>query len=245
MPAKKTLQDCHDLAAAKGGKCLSVEYTNARTKYTWQCSEGHLWEANYDNILQDHWCPECGGTKPKTLQDCYYLSELNNGKCLSLEYKNAHTKLLWECHLGHKWDAIYSDIQQGCWCPECGYLTAAKNSNNGGIIFHWKTGEELVWTASYERKVVDYLNKSMIEFLWQPKTFITPIKTNKGDKFSTYRPDLYLSDQDLWIEIKGYMRPVSKEKWNWFHEAYPNSELWNKNKLIELGILTKGNKYGK
>jgi len=31
------------------------------------------------------------------------------------------------------------------------------------------------------------------------------------------------------------------KKWLWFHKQHPNSELWDKEKLIELGIL-KGKK---
>ena len=29
----------------------------------------------------------------------------------------------------------------------------------------------------------------------------------------------------------------TKQKWEWFHKEYPNSELWNEKKLIEMRIL--------
>ena len=53
----------------------------------------------------------------------------------------------------------------------------------------------------------------------------------------TYRPDLYLADSNLWIEIKGYMREGSKIKWEWFHSICPNSELWNKKFLKSMKII--------
>ena len=53
----------------------------------------------------------------------------------------------------------------------------------------------------------------------------------------TYRPDLYLPDSDVWIEIKGYFRKDAKIKWDWFHKEHPNSELWNEEKLKEMKIL--------
>jgi hypothetical protein len=53
----------------------------------------------------------------------------------------------------------------------------------------------------------------------------------------TYRPDLYLTKERKWIEIKGYFYDDAEEKWNWFHETYPNSELWNEKKLKEMRIL--------
>jgi signal peptidase I len=109
-------------------------------------------------------------------------------------------------------------------------LKVAKSSNYIAIKYHWKTNEELVCQGSYEAKVVDCLNDNQIDFKWQPKTFTMP-------SGKTYRPDLYLIEEDRWVEIKGYMRKDAQEKWDWFVSQYPNSELWNKSKLEELGIL--------
>jgi hypothetical protein len=53
----------------------------------------------------------------------------------------------------------------------------------------------------------------------------------------TYRPDLYLIDQGVWIEIKGYFRKDAQEKWDWFKSQFPNAELWDKKKLKEMRIL--------
>lgn len=115
-------------------------------------------------------------------------------------------------------------------------MKALKSMNNSGIIPHWETGEELVWVASYERKFLEWANKCQKNYLWQPIAFETPFKTKTG-KISTYRPDVYLIDEDEWIEIKGRIAKDAESKWSWFHEKYPNSELWNGKKLKELGIL--------
>lgn len=234
---RNTLQDCYNLSSIKNGKCLSTEYVDANTKYLWECSKGHQWEAKYNDIYQGQWCLECGINKQRnTIQDCYNLASSRNGKCLSTEYVNSKSKLLWECEKGHQWEARYDNIDQGQWCPECRYLQQTKSSNNSGIIFHWKTNEELVWKASYERKTLEYLNLNKIEFLWQPKMFQTPILTSKGNQ-STYRPDAYLIKENLWVEVKGFMRKDAQEKWDWFRREYPNSDLWDKKRLKELGIL--------
>jgi len=39
------------------------------------------------------------------------------------------------------------------------------------------------------------------------------------------------------LKLSGYFRKDAKEKWNWFHKTYPNSELWDKEKLKEKRIL--------
>ena len=109
-------------------------------------------------------------------------------------------------------------------------LKAAKSSNNSYILKHWLSNENIVCVASYEKMVISYLNKNYIDYNWQPQVF-----TMLDGR--TYRPDLYLPDEDKWIEIKGYFRDDAEEKWEWFHKEYPNSELWDKKKLKEAGIL--------
>lgn len=117
-------------------------------------------------------------------------------------------------------------------------LKAIRNANLKHIRTHWKTGEELICQGSWEPLAVEYLNKNKIDFLWQPKAFVVPkeiVLTLKGNQ-TTYRPDFYLVDQDIWVEIKGYFREESKKKWDWFKSVYPTAELWDKKKLKELGF---------
>ncbi len=110
-------------------------------------------------------------------------------------------------------------------------LKTARARNKSTIKYHWDTGEELVCVASYETRTVDYLNSNKINFQWHPKTFT--LSTGRR-----YTPDLYLVDEDLWIEIKGYFLDLSFEKWTEFHnEIHPNSELWNTEKLKSMGII--------
>jgi hypothetical protein len=115
-------------------------------------------------------------------------------------------------------------------------IKQGKSNRKNTIRIHWKTGEELICQASWEPKVVDYLNANEIDFLWQPKVFDTPLLTLKGNA-STYRPDLFLVNENKWIEIKGWFRGNSKAKWDWFQSEYVNSELWDEKKLKCLGIL--------
>lgn len=65
-------------------------------------------------------CEKWVRMKRLTIQDCYNFANSKNGKCLSSTYKNAHTKLLWQCSFGHQWKAGFGHIKQGTWCPICG-----------------------------------------------------------------------------------------------------------------------------
>jgi hypothetical protein len=112
-------------------------------------------------------------------------------------------------------------------------LKTAKSLQNRYIRFHWKTGEELVCQGGWEANVVDYLNTNEIDFHWQPEVFKMP-------NGKTYRPDFYLPDQFVWVEIKGLMRPHSQLKWDWFKSEHPTAELWNEDVLLQKGIKIRG-----
>ena len=114
-----TLKDCQDLAESKGGKCVSTEYKNSRSKMKWQCSENHEWETTIHNIKNGHWCPHCAGNVKLTLKDCQDLAESKGGKCLSTEYKNSKTKMKWQCSENHEWEAKLDNIRYGKWCRHC------------------------------------------------------------------------------------------------------------------------------
>ena len=122
---KITIETCHQLAEERGGKCLSTEYKNNREKMLWECSEGHQWSSCLSHIKNSKsWCPQCaiiknGIAKRNGIEICQQVAEERGGKCLSSDYKDAHTSLLWECSKGHQWKACYSSVRKGHWCPEC------------------------------------------------------------------------------------------------------------------------------
>jgi hypothetical protein len=243
---------CISYAEVKGGKCLDSVYVNNQHKMKWKCKQGHTWDAIWATIKAGIWCPVCAGVARHNIDMCKEFAIIKNGKCLSSTYVNADSKLEWQCDKGHVWKTTWSTIKGDHWCPQCKTersrqtniarygvpspqqnaeiaLRTARSQNNTFIKRHWKTGEELVCQGSYEAKTVDYLNNNKIDYLWQPKTF----QLSK----STYRPDLYLVQEDRWIEIKGYMRPDAQEKWNEFKGIFPTAELWGYAKLKQLNVL--------
>lgn len=108
-------------------------------------------------------------------------------------------------------------------------LKVAKKSQYAKVLRHWKTQEEIVCVGSYEYAVVSFWNKNEIDYQWQ-----IPFKMPNG---KVYIIDAFLPKRNLYVEIKGYMRDHSKKKWEWFHNRYSNSELWNKPKLKEMKLI--------
>jgi len=121
------LNECKEIAIKKGGECLSEVYFGVFKKLKWKCGLcGTIWDARPHDINRGKWCPKCGYVKRGdsrrgSIQDIITIAELQGGKCLSKEYKNAYTKLEFECKKGHTWFAVPRHIVKGVWCPKCGF----------------------------------------------------------------------------------------------------------------------------
>ncbi|KKK53046.1 hypothetical protein LCGC14_3098700, partial [marine sediment metagenome] len=124
---KLTINDCIELAKSKGGQCLSDVYVGYKTKMLWKCNKDHHWYTTLDGIKNKNaWCPECSyigvGNRYRFdgIKIANQLAIEKHGKCLSTEYTNMHTKLLWECKKGHQWERSLSKIKhRSQWCPYC------------------------------------------------------------------------------------------------------------------------------
>ncbi|MCK5561674.1 MAG: zinc-ribbon domain-containing protein, partial [Thermoplasmata archaeon] len=114
----QTIEDMQNIAKSRGGKCLSKEYINTKTKLRWKCSEGHEWDATPNMIKNGTWCPICAG-KYQTIEDMQNIAQECGGKCLSTIYINSDTPLRWKCSEGHEWDAKYYNLRRKDWCPVC------------------------------------------------------------------------------------------------------------------------------
>jgi len=119
---KLTIEEMQDIAKLRGGKCLSKKYISNKTKLLWECEFGHQWLSECHSIKDSQtWCPKCAGKEKSTIDMMKKIAIKKNGKCLSNEYKNQKTNLLWECELGHKWSAMPYNVKNGSWCPKCAY----------------------------------------------------------------------------------------------------------------------------
>ncbi|MFC1483190.1 hypothetical protein ACFL56_02905 [Candidatus Margulisiibacteriota bacterium] len=120
---KLTIEEMHQIAKSKGGKCLSKEYINTYTKLKWQCEKSHKFEMIPSYVKQGSWCPECRqtnrGLKKLTIEEMHQLAKEKEGKCISTKYINNITKLKWQCAEGHQFEMTPKYVKNGGWCPEC------------------------------------------------------------------------------------------------------------------------------
>jgi NUMOD3 motif len=112
-----------------------------------------------------------------------------------------------------------------------------KDSNLYGRMYHSKgawveCSLGRIWVrSSWEAATVKYLDAKKYRWLYESKAF------ELAD--STYTPDFFLEDLDLYVEVKGYWRDDAKIKFDAFKARYPqiNIEVWDKPKLRKKGII--------
>jgi hypothetical protein len=119
---KFTIDDCKKFANSKDGFCLSEKYEYYYKNLKWKCSEGHVFFISWGRIRGGSWCRICSFNRFRLgIEKCRQIAKERGGECLSTEYVDCKTKMLWKCKYGHTWETIFDVIICGCWCPTCAY----------------------------------------------------------------------------------------------------------------------------
>jgi hypothetical protein len=116
------LQDVMKVAESKGGVCLSKTYVNNRTKLKFRCKNGHVFEANANNIKSGWWCKYCSGNFKHSIEFYQKLARKFDGELLSKKYHGIKHLMKWRCAQGHVFEKSGSSVNhQGSWCRVCRY----------------------------------------------------------------------------------------------------------------------------
>jgi hypothetical protein len=109
------------------------------------------------------------------------------------------------------------------WDPKCG--RCKKYSYLSPIA------GEVKLDGLWELKVAKYLDEHKINWKRNLKRFGY---VNSEGYISTYKPDFYIDDWKLYLEIKGYETKLDRIKWGQFKEPLL---IWRKEDLKRLNIL--------
>jgi hypothetical protein len=117
-----SLEPVAEAARRRGGSVLSLgaDYRNRQQLIEVVCAKGHRWFARGSELLKGSWCGKCAGIQRLSLEILQQFAAQKGGKCLAVEYQNAHQKAEWECGQSHRWIAEITNIlHNGRWCPKC------------------------------------------------------------------------------------------------------------------------------
>lgn len=75
---KLSIIDAQEVAILRNAKCISTEYNNNRTKLTWQCNMGHVFNMHLNAIRQrGNWCPYCSSWTSEEICRLYFEAIFN------------------------------------------------------------------------------------------------------------------------------------------------------------------------
>jgi hypothetical protein len=125
---KHTLSMIQDYANNKNGRLLSTTYVNSKEKLLWECENKHTWEACWNSVNHNSWCPACYFNRNNNINRLQDAASAKGGRLISLSYNKLTDKLLWECENKHTWKtSADSIIRRNSWCPKCSRYTNERN----------------------------------------------------------------------------------------------------------------------
>ncbi|MFM0323284.1 hypothetical protein [Caballeronia glebae] len=124
------LEELQATAAAKGGRCLSDRYEGRNARYSFECGQGHHWEAKGGDVAAGSWCLRCAqlalGRRAAEallhqdgLERLHEAARLHQGECLATVYTGSKDRYAFRCARGHEWTQAARHIWQGVWCKRC------------------------------------------------------------------------------------------------------------------------------
>ena len=122
---KQPLSVTHpELAKQAVGWDPSTVTRGSDRKRLWKCNLGHEWDATVSSRVGGAGCPVCVGRKILVgFNDLAFRNPTLAAQAFdwdpSTVTPNTHTKKLWQCPLGHKWEAAVSQRSSGTSCPIC------------------------------------------------------------------------------------------------------------------------------
>lgn len=145
----ENLSKLNGIAQIHGGACLSTEYLGANQKYSFRCAQGHEWSA-YPSVLKSgSWCKRCHfDSRLLGIEQAHEAAKARGGQCLSQNYVNSLSKLTWQCHRGHEWQAPLAAIRVGKWCKQCASMDRISNAKSKARIRYTDAGTRLFDTVT-------------------------------------------------------------------------------------------------
>lgn len=130
---------------ARGGRCLTDRYLGGHALHRFSCAASHEWETAASNVLAGSWCVTCHRHSHRhSLEDAQSAAQARGGRCLSAQYVNSRSYLIWECDRGHTWRAPLATIRNHCcWCAQCAHLARISSRTSKARVRYTDAGKHL------------------------------------------------------------------------------------------------------
>ena len=117
--ARKTISEIRKELSSHGFILLSNEYKNVNTKLLIKCPNSHITNVTWYSFAGNFVCPSCSKTRRKRIEFIKSSFKESGYTLISNSYKNANSKLEYECPKGHKGSITWGHFNNGQRCPVC------------------------------------------------------------------------------------------------------------------------------
>lgn len=109
-------------------KLISSEYVNTSTPLEVLClkCENHgISKVSWNNLRKGIGCFQCSRTKASDNNKRFSITKINellspnNITCISTEYKNTKSKLIFKCEIHGEWESKWETVKKKLNCPKC------------------------------------------------------------------------------------------------------------------------------
>lgn len=180
-----------EYAKNKGGSVILPDDRKVKTAtmLTWKCANtAHKpWISNFRNIAQKGgWCPYCAGkfSKEEYLEKAKEYAISKGWQCISKEYIDQSSQLIWSCHKHGSWSESYSSlVNKSGGCKKCReqltpeeYLEKSKQyaiSQGGKCLSttYKKQSKKLIWNCHEHGNWESSYGNIVINNRWCPTCF--------------------------------------------------------------------------
>ncbi|GGA32982.1 hypothetical protein [Psychrobacillus lasiicapitis] len=118
--SKSKIAYLKSLAKLNSGELLTNHYEHYLTKLDFKCHKGHTFQLKpYELEVLGKWCKHCNSEKRRQIhfEELLKIVHEREGTCLSNEFIDSKTPLVFRCKEGHKWHTIPYVIK-GHWCTD-------------------------------------------------------------------------------------------------------------------------------
>lgn len=98
-------------------------YINSRTKSKFSCDRGHIFKMTWNNFQRGNRCPDCHGSKKKTIEEIKDFTKRKGFQCISKSYTNCQAiSLQFKCPNGHIFTTSWNSFRNHQGCLKCAGL---------------------------------------------------------------------------------------------------------------------------
>ncbi len=154
-------------------------FKSSNVKFIFDCHCGHQFNSSLNHIANNQWCPYCAHRKlcSNDCDSCFQNSFASSDKSIYWSkinkfnprevFKSSHTKYIFDCDCGHKFQSTLDNILKGNWCSYCANKKLCSNDCDQCYIKSFASSDKSIfWSKKNTQNPRDIFKFSHNKFIF-------------------------------------------------------------------------------